>query len=341
MKRKFGTLIIAVVFAVFTLLIVGCSKESKNDGQPKNPATEKIANEDSKEKIKIAVLKGPTGMGIVKLMEENKDSYDISLYDSPDQIVSKIVNGDVDGAAIPSNLASILYNKTQGGVQLVGINTLGVLYIVENSDTIKNIEDLKGKTIYISGKGATPEFVLNYLLKENGLDPNKDVKIEFKAQHSDVASLLASKEASIAVLPEPFVTTSQMKDKDLKIAIDLTKEWEKASKNTSKLIMGALVFRKDLLDNRGAKMNEFLSKYKDSVDFVNKNVVEAGKLIEKNEIVPKAKVAEMAIPKCNIVFISAQEGKESLHEFYTVLKDSDPKSIGGKLPDENFYYKEK
>lgn len=337
MKRKLGSVIIVLVFVVSTLLIVGCSKESKNVGQPENAATEKA----TKEKIKIAVLKGPTGMGIVKLMEENKESYDISLYDSPDQIVSKVVNGDVDGSAIPSNLAPILYNKTKGEVQLVGINTLGVLYIVENGDTIKNIEDLKGKTIYISGKGATPEFVLNYLLKQNGLDPNKDVKIEFKAQHSDVASLLASKEALIAVLPEPFVTTSQMKDKDLKVAIDLTKEWEQASNNTSKLIMGTLVFRKDFLDKRGDEIDEFLTKYKDSVDFVNKNVVESGKLIEKNGILPKAKVAEMAIPKCNIVFISAQEGKESLNEFYSVLKDSDPKSIGGKLPDENFYYKEK
>lgn len=346
MKRKLETLIVALVFAVSALLAVGCSKESKDAGQPKKAAAEKTAAEETtnqavKEKLKIAVLKGPTGMGIVKLMEENKESYDISLYDSPDQIVSKVVNGDVDGAAVASNLAPILYNKTKGEVQLVGINTLGVLYIVENGNTIKNIKDLKGKTIYISGKGATPEFVLNYLLKQNGLDPNKDIKIEFKAQHSEVASLIASKKASIAVLPEPFVTTTQMKDKDLKVAVDLTKEWEKASKNTSKLIMGTLVFRKDFLDKRGAEMSEFLVKYKDSVDFVNKNVVEAGKLIEKNGIIPKAKVAEMAIPKCNIVFMGAQEGKESLNEFYTVLKDSDPKSIGGKLPDESFYYKEK
>lgn len=341
MKRKLSILIIALMFAASALLSVGCSKESQKAQKPENTAVDKTSSNAAKEKIKIAVLKGPTGMGIVKLMEEDKDKYDISLYDSPDQIVSKVVNGDVDGAAIASNLAPILYNKTNGGVQLVGINTLGVLYIVENGSTIKNIQALKGKTIYISGKGATPEFVLNYLLKQNGLDPNKDVRIEFKAQHSDVAALIASKEASIAVLPEPFVTTTQMKDKDMKIAIDLTKEWDKASKNTSQLIMGALVFRKDFLDKRGAEMNEFLTKYKNSVEYVNKNAAEAGKLIEKNGILPNAKVAEMAIPKSNIVFISAQEGKESLNKFYTVLKDNDPKSIGGKLPDENFYYKEK
>jgi NitT/TauT family transport system substrate-binding protein len=345
MKRKLSTLIIALMFVVSALFAAGCSNKPENAKQPSNTTNEKTTEKNTektvKEKIKIAVLKGPTGMGIVKLMEEDKDKYDISLYDSPDQIVSKIVNGDVDGAAVASNLAPILYSKTKGGVQLVGVNTLGVLHIVENGNTIKSVKDLKGKTIYISGKGATPEFVLNYILEKNGLDPNKDVKIEFKGQHADVASLLASKEASIAVLPEPFVTTTQMKDKDLRAAIDLTKEWEKVSNNTSQLIMGAMVFRKDFLDKRGSEISEFLTKYKESVDFVNNNVAEAGKLIEKNGIIPKAKVAEMAIPKCNIVLIKAQDVKKSLNEFYTVLKNSDPKSIGGKLPDDNFYYKEK
>ncbi|KYH28368.1 MULTISPECIES: ABC transporter substrate-binding protein [Clostridium] len=341
MKRKLSTLIIVLMFVVSALFTAGCSNKAENTKEHVNTANEKTSEKNAKEKIKIAVLKGPTGMGIVKLMEENKDKYDISLYDSPDQIVSKIVNGDVDGAAIASNLAPILYNKTNGEVQLVGVNTLGVLHIVENGNTIKNVEDLKGKTIYISGKGATPEFVLNYILEKNGLDPNKDVKIEFKGQHADVASLLASKEASIAVLPEPFVTTTQMKDKDLRVAVDLTKEWEKVSNNKSQLIMGAMVFRKDFLDKRESEINEFLTKYKESVDFVNNNAAEAGKLMEKNGIIAKAKVAEMAIPKCNIVLIKAQDAKKSLNEFYTVLKNSDPKSIGGKLPDENFYYKEK
>lgn len=340
MKRKLATLMLVLMFAVSALLAAGCTNETEKAKQ-ENKTAEQSASETSKEKIKIAALKGPTGIGMVKLMEEDKDKYDITLYDSPDEIVSKVVNGDVDGAAVPSNLAAILYNKTKGEVKLAGINTLGVLYIVENGNTIKNVEDLKGKTIYISGKGSTPEFVLNYILKQNGLDPSKDVTIEFKGQHSDVSSLIASKEASIAVLPEPFVTTTQMKDKDMKIAIDLTKAWEEASNNTSKLIMGTLVFRKDVIDNRGQEINEFLSKYKESVDYVNGNAEEASKLIEKNGIIPKAKVAEMAIPKCNIVFISAKEGKEALSQFYNVLKDSDPTSIGGKLPDEDFYYEEK
>lgn len=331
MKKKSITLLMSLILVISTLFTVGCSKESNSNGQ--------APQETKKEKVKIAALKGPTGMGMVKIMEENKDSYDISLFDSPDQIISKIVNGEVDGAAVPSNLAPILYNKTKGGVQLVGVNTLGVLYIVENGNTIKDIKDLKGKTIYSSGKGGTPEFVLNYILKKNGLEPDKDVKIEYKMQHSDLAAAVASKQANIAVLPEPFVTTTKMKDADLQIPIDLTKEWEKASEGKGKLVMGTLVFRKDFIDKRGKDLEEFLSRYKNSVDFVNKNKEEAGKLIEKQGIMPKAKIAEMAIPKCNIVFINAKDGKESLNNFYTILKQNDPKSIGGKMPDENFYYK--
>lgn len=332
MKIRISILVLALTLIVSSLFAVGCSSNSKQAEQ--QPQTKK-------EKIKIAALKGPTGMGIVKLMEDNKDLYDITLFDSPDQLVSKIVNGELDGAAVPSNLAPVLYNKTNGGIQLLGINTLGILYVVENGNTIKDIKDLKGKTIYSSGKGSTPEFVLNYILKKNGLEPDKDVKIEYKMQHSDLAAAVASKEVSIAVLPEPFVTTTKMKDTDMQIPIDLTKEYEKVSGDNSKLVMGTIIFRKDFLTKRGSDADDFLTKYKASVDFVNNNKEEAGKLIEKNGILPKAKLAEMAIPKCNIVFISAKDGKESLNKFYNVLKENDPKSIGGKLPDENFYYKGK
>lgn len=330
MKKRIGIVFMSLILVFSTLLAVGCSKNTSNTGQ--------APQENQKDKIKIAVLKGPTGMGIVKLLEDSKELYDISLFDSPDQIVSKIVNGDVDGAAVPSNLAPILYNKTEGNIQLSAVNTLGILYIVENSNTIKDIKDLKGKTIYSSGKGGTPEYALNYILRKNGLEPDNDVKIEYKMQHSDLATAVASKEVQIAVLPEPFVTTTKMKNQELQIPIDLTKEWEKASGNKGKLIMGVLVFRKDFIDKRPEDVQDFLAKYKASVDFVNNNTEEAGKLIEKNGIIAKAKVAEMAIPKCNIVFMSAEESKEALSNFYQVLKESDPKSIGGKIPDEKFYY---
>lgn len=324
MKKKLGTMLLAFVFVFSAALAAGCS----NNSVPK-------------EKIKIAALKGPTGMGIVKLMEENADLYEITLYDSPDQIVSKIVNGEIDGAAIPSNLAPVLYTKTKGGVQLAAVNTLGVLHIVDNGTSVKSIADLKGKTIYASGKGGTPEFALNYVLRKNGLEPDKDVKIEYKATHADLSAAVASKQVEIAILPEPFVTTTKMKDPTLNVVIDLTKEWDKVSDAESKLIMGVIVFRTDFINKRAKDLDGFLKKYSASTDFVNKNVADASKLIEKHGILPNAKIAEQAIPKSNIVYIGAQDAKKSLTGFFTVLMQSDPKSIGGSMPDENFYYKGK
>ncbi|WMJ82046.1 ABC transporter substrate-binding protein [Clostridium sp. MB40-C1] len=337
MKKRTGTVLMALMLVFSILFSVGCSNKPIN--KEETSSTKQTEDKGKKEKIKIAVLKGPTGMGMVKLMEENKEDYDITIFDSPDQIVSKIVNKEIDAAAVPSNLASVLYNKTKGGVKLVGINTLGILHIVENGDTIKSVKDLKGKTVYASGKGSAPEFIFNYILKKNGLEPSKDVKIEYKMQHNDLATAVASKKVNIAVLPEPFVTTTKMKNKDLNIQLDLTKEWDKISDTKSKLVMGTLIYRKDFIDKRGKDVDEFLDRYKKSVDFVNSNKAEAGKMIEKNGILPKAAIAEKAIPKCNIIFISAEDGKDSLEKFYNVLKESDPKSVGGKIPDENFYYK--
>jgi len=319
MKKRFGILLMAAMLAVSAVFASGC--ESK-----------------PKEKIKIAALKGPTGMGLVKLMEDNSDLYEITLYDSPDQIVSKIVTGEIDGAAVPSNLAPILYTKTQKKIKLTNVTTTGVLYIVENGDTVKSIADLKGKTIYASGKGGTPEFALNYILKQNGLTPDVDVKIEWKADHATVSAAVASGEAQIGLLPEPFVTTTKAKVATLSVPIDMTQEWSKASGGSSELIMGAFVMTTNIIDTRKADVDAFLEKYKASVDYVNKNPKDAAALIAKHGILPSAAVAEAAIPRSNIVFTSAQDAKKSLEGFFTVLKDSDPASIGGTMPDENFYY---
>ncbi|KGM94374.1 ABC transporter substrate-binding protein [Clostridium botulinum] len=331
MKNTFKSILILLV-AFVSVFFVGCS----NSNVENNKDSIKV-----KEKIKIATLKGPTGMGMVKLMEENKNDYDISLFDSPDQIVSKIVNGEFDAATIPSNLAAILYNKMKGTIQLAGVNTLGVLYVVENGNTIKNIKDLKGKTIYSSGKGATPEFILNYILNKNGLNPSKDVNIEYNMQHTDLAASIVSNKVKIAVLPEPFITIAKMKNKNLNVPINLTNEWEKESKDHNKLVMGTIIFRKDYIENNKKNVDEFLNRYKASIEFTNKNKEQASKLIEKYAIVPKLKIAELAIPKCNIVFINSQDAKKDLQEFYKVLFKNNPKSIGGKIPDAGFYYESK
>ncbi|WP_392486863.1 ABC transporter substrate-binding protein [Haloimpatiens sp. FM7315] len=325
-----------MILCFSSLFILGCGdgKTSNKDINNKEEKKESISNND---KFKIGALKGPTGIGMAKLMEDSKEKYEFSLYDSPDQVVSKIVNGELDGAAVPSNLASILYNKTKGKIQVAAINTLGILYVVENGNSIKSIKDLKGKTIYSSGKGATPEFVLNYILKENGLEPNKDVFIEYKMQHSDLAAAVASKKVDIALLPEPFITSVKMKDKDLKVSLNLTEEWNKVAKD-GKLVMGVMIFNKDVIEKNKEGIDKFLDEYKSSVDYVNQNPKEASTIVEKQGIVPKAKLAEMAIPKCNIVMVRGKELKNYLDGFLKVLFQSSPKSVGGKLPDENFYY---
>lgn len=320
MKKRLGILLMSAMLVVSTVLAAGCA--------PQQP----------KAKIKIAALKGPTGMGLVKLMEDNQDLYEITLYDSPDQIVSKIVTGEIDGAAVPSNLAPILYTKTQKKIKLTNVTTMGVLYIVENGTSVKSIADLKGKTIYASGKGSTPEFVLNYILKQNGLTPDVDVKIEWKADHATVSAAVASGEASIALLPEPFVTTTKAKVAGLSVPIDMTNEWTKVAGSESQLIMGAFVMTTNIIDTRKADVDAFLEKYKASVDYVNSNPDAASALIAKYTILPNATVAKAAIPGSHIVFTSAQDAKKSLEGFFTVLMNSDPSSIGGSLPDENFYY---
>ena len=320
MKKRLVILMVSAMLVISTVLAAGCTQQT------------------AKAKIKIAALNGPTGMGLVKLMEDNQDQYEITLYNSPDQIVSKLVTGEIDGAAVPSNLAPILYAKTGKKIKLTNVTTMGVLYIVENGNSIKSIADLKGKTIYASGKGGTPEFALDYILKQNGLTPDVDVKIEWKADHPTVAAAVASGEASIAILPEPFVTTTKAKVPNLSIPIDMTKEWNKVSGGNSELIMGTFVMTNNIIETRKADVDAFLEKYKESVDYVNSNPKEAAALIAKYQILPSAAVAEAAIPRSSIVFTSAQDAKKSLEGFFTVLMNSNPASIGGSLPDENFYY---
>lgn len=341
MKNKVINLFLAITLCFTSVFYAGCAKQ--NVSQKQNAKTEVKSNnvKENQTKTKIAVLKGPTGIGMANLMDKNKGKYEVSVFSSPDQIIPKIINKEVDIAAVPSNLAAILYNKTKGQIQVGAVNTLGVLYIVENGNTIKNIKDLKGKTIYSSGKGSAPEFILNYILTKNGLVPDRDVKINYEMQHSDLAAAVTSKKVNIAVLPEPFVTAAKLKDKTLNIPINLTTEWDKCAGKDSKLAMGTIIFNKKFAENNKEKINEFLNEYKKSVDFTNKNPKETGILTEKEGIMPKAIIAQKAIPKCNIVFIDGNDAEKYLKSFYKVLFSSNPKSIGGKMPDEGFYYKVK
>lgn len=325
MKKTKLTLFI-LILTIFLLFISGCAERGDTNAGP----------------IRIAALNGPTGMGMVKMMEDaeenNPYNYEFITVGAPDELSGKIISGEIDIAALPTNMASVIYNKTEGQIQLAAINTLGVLYILEDGDEIKEIGDLKGKKINVSGKGATPDFILQYLLKENGIDAEKEVEIDFSMQHADLAAAVASGDVNIALLPEPHVTSATIKNENIKVALDITKEWEKVVGDENPLPMGCIVVQKDFAKNNAKKLNDFLALYEESVNWVNENHEEAGQLIEKHGILPNAKLAEKAIPKCNIVFLDGEKSQNPMNAFLQVLFDLNPGSVGGKLPDEDFYY---
>ncbi len=297
-------------------------------------------------KANIVALKGPTGMGMVKLMEDDElgksiNDYNFTLTGAPDEVVGMITTGQVDIAAVPTNLAATLYKKTGGKIKIIANNTLGVLYIVTNGVEITNINDLRGKTIYATGQGTTPEYILNYVLKQNGLVVGKDVKVEYKAEHSELATLVAAGKVEIALLPQPFVTSVLMQNKNVKIALDMTNEWKKVSgEKASALVMGSIIVRSEFLDKNKAVVDSFLKEYAASTEYVNNNIDKSAALIEKFDIM-KTTPAKVAIPKSSITYIDGSKMKSMTSGFLDVLFKANPKSVGGELPDENFYYQGK
>ena len=296
--------------------------------------------------VRVMALKGPTAMGMVQLMDSaesgavNGNAYTFTIAASADEVTPKLVQGEADIAAVPANLASVLYNNTEGQVQVLAINTLGVLYIVENGSSIQSVSDLAGKTIYASGKGSTPEYALNYILSANGIDPEADVTIEWKSEHSECVAALAADEDGIAMLPQPFVTTAQAQNEALRIALDLTEEWDALqadAESPSALLTGVAVVRTAFAEEHPEAVNAFLDSYQESVDYVNANLSDAAALIEKYDIVPAA-VAEKALPYCNIAFIEGSEMQEKLSGYLNVLFEQNPVSVGGALPADDFYY---
>lgn len=329
MKKKLAVFLAALLVATG---LTACGQKEEVSSEPAVTA-------------KVAALKGPTSMGMVKMMADQKDAkeknYEFTIGSSPDEIAPKFLKGEFDIVALPSNLASILYNKSQGKVQVLAINTLGILYLMKNGDTVKSVGDLKGRTIYSSGKGAVPEYAFNYILKANGLNPDTDLRIEYKSEHTEALAALLNDKSSLAVLPQPFATVASLKNKGLRPALDLTKEWDKASKNAkSTMITGVVVVNKDFAAKYPEKIKKFMADYKASIDYTNTNVDDAAKLIEENNIVPAA-VAKKAIPQCNITYIDGSDMKDKLSGYLQVLFEANPKSIGGKMPADDFYYVQK
>ena len=296
--------------------------------------------------VNIGVIKGPTAIGMVKFMAEadggeiDSNNYSFVISASVDEIVPKIVQGEIDIAAVLPNLSSVLYHNTQGKVQVLAINTLGMISIVETGDTISSVEDLRGKTIFASGKGGPLEFALNYILRSNGIDPERDLNIEWKSEHTEVVTSLLTGTTSIALLPQPFVTTAQMSDENVRIAIDLNEEWDRIQETAeapSALIMGVYIVRTDFAAQNPEATADFLDRYAASVRYVNSNLNEAAALVGQYDIFPEA-VAQRAIPHCNISFIEGREMREKLSGYLQVLLGQEPQSVGGSLPGDDFYF---
>ena len=288
------------------------------------------------EAVRLAALKGPTAMGLVKLLEDHGSEYDFLLAGSADEITPKLIQGQIDIAAVPVNLASVLYNKTNGALRLIAVNALGVLYIVEKGETLESLTDLKGKTLYATGKGSTPEYNLTYLLREAGLELGTDVTVEWKSEPAEVVALLKTQESGIAMLPQPYVTVAKTQVEGLETAFDLTACWD-ALENGSRLVTAGIVVRDQYLNEHPEEVARFLTEFAASVEYVNANPAEAAVLIDNLGIV-KAAVAEKALPQCNVVCITGAEMQQAVSGYLKVLYDLNSAAVGGALPDENLYY---
>lgn len=302
------------------------------DAQTPDDSTTDADTDTNAEPIPIATLAGPTGMGMVQMM--SNDAYDISILTSPDQITPKVIQGEAPVAAIPSNLGALLYNKLGGGIQVVAVNTTGVLYILENGNTVNSLEDLAGKTIYATGQGATPEYVLNKILAENGLD---DVNVEYMGAHADLANALATGEVSLALLPEPFVSVVLAKNSDVSVKIDINTEWQSIFGADAAIPMGVLVVSDDFAADKDA-MDQLIADCNASVDYVNADITAASEDIAAAGIVASSAVASSAIPRCGITFETGEACKAMLADYFDVMYASNPDSLGGALPGDDFYY---
>ena len=329
-------------------LLAGCTLVSRDPSvsqEPSGPEGASVSQSVQMEaaEVNVMALNGPTSMGMVQFMTENdartekNGRYNFTITSMTDEVSAALAQGTTDIAAIPANLASILYHNTNGGVQVLAINTLGVLYITESGDTVRSVDDLRRKTIYASGKGNTPEYALNYVLSQNGIDPVRDVIIE----PAECLAALTAQENSIAMLPQPFVTTAQSKSDRIRVALDLTEEWNKLqadSVDPSALVTGVVVARTAFVKEHPEAVSDFLDCCQTSVEYVNSNIDEAAKMMDSYGIVA-SEVAQKAIPSCNIVFIEGSEMKEKLSGYLSVLFEQNVKSVGGTLPDDDFYYK--
>lgn len=317
LMKRIVTMITAAVMLFSLAAFAACSKKQDDT------------------EIRIAALKGPTGMGMVKLADkQNYPNYTVSIEASPDALNPRIISGEVDVAAVPVNLASVLYNKLDGDISVLAVSTLGVLYVVEAGSEVNSVADLAGKTVYATGQGATPEYILNYLLDKNGVAGS--VEVNYVGEHAALATMLADGSAEIGMLPEPNVTSTLAGNDNMRIALNLTEEWNKVC--STELVQGVVIVRKSFVNEHPEAIEQFLREYEKSSAFVNENIDEAAKLIVDVGILGNAEIAKKAIPNCNISFSKGEAMHKAVEGMLAVLFEANPKSIGGKLPDKDFYY---
>lgn len=342
MKKALSML---MALAMAAAALTGCGQSAKESTAAATAETVKETSAVSEDtySLKIGSLKGPTSMGLVELMDkaqkgEAAGSYEFTMVTAADELLGKIVNGELDIALVPANMASIIFSKTNGAVKVLDLNTLGVLYVVSSDESIQSVGDLKGKTVYLTGKGTTPDYVLKHLLLANSLT-TEDVTLEYKSEAAEVAALLKENPEAVGLLPQPFVTAAMAQNDSLKMVLDLTKEWEAVSgENGGSLVTGVTICRSELLKEHEEAVRTFMKEHKASAEYANKNVEETAALVAAAGIIEKAPVAQKAIPYCSITYIDGEEMKAMLSGYLKVLFEMDPSTVGGTLPSDDFYF---
>ena len=331
MKKQFFRITTAIlaILMVLPLALSSCGKKTQ----------ELLGVEPEEEsKTKVYALSGTTALGMAQMI--NGGAYDISLNDDPQAIANAVISGECAIAALPTNLAAKLYKKSEGKIQLLALNTLGVLYVVDTTGKVNTIEDLRGKTVYIPNEGANPEYVTKIILESSGLKVGTDVFLA-TTQPATPAALrdaVINGQVDIAVLPEPMVSIVTSSNLNAKVKIDLTSQWEKLFNDRTTLVQGCLVINKAFADANPVEVKKFLEDYKASVDYINTGSDDAIGMIVNAGIIGKAPVAKKSLPNCNICCISGNDMKAAISVFYEKLFSLDPTSIGGAIPDDGFYY---
>ena len=333
--RAIVSLLLALTLA---LSLTACGGQANSE--PEQPETQE---ELTAAEINLYVLSGPTGIGAMNLWAasdagETKNTYHITMPGANDEVVAALSKGDADIAAVATNLAATLYNKTDGGVTVLAVNTLGVLSLLSNGQEAATVSELKGKTIYAPGQGANPEYILRYVLSGNGLDPDKDVTLRFVGEGSELLTVWQSDPEAVILAPQPVATSILMQNENAKTLFDMTEEWDKIAGDDSTLMMGCVIVRNEFLQANPGAVELFLQEYAASIEKAQSDVEGTAALCEQYGLIPKAVLAQKAIPSCGLTFVTGAEMKTGLSGYLQVMFDANPKSVGGALPGDNFYY---